>query len=829
MPLTKRGKLKKEKKLNDYRENLSKETGIYFSPELTTEEKDTFPFLKYFINALILFGAVFGSLDCIVSAFHIEVTVVPLMIICGVLALILSFMYVSKRAKILTYLGLFVLIVFSITTFFVVLNSGISALRNHIMSYINEHSGLPFLREYTIYYDDEYIAMSLALCVLAVAIMILLNIVVSEKMSFRGIFYLTFPFAQCGMYFGYSVSKFAMICVITSWLLVAVVEFTNSYNGLTRTMIASSSVKKHRHSYGFITDSQNVSKIALVWLVVLFMISAITFTILPTDSFEVNLPTNKIKDRTERVVKNYLAYGLSSMWSMDKTASEPGSLSNVSEIAFDGRTDLEVTLVNYRQDRIYIRSYVGYNYDGNKLQWVNPEGVNSAEKQYKLTPDLLKYDYEHNQLISKSWHRIDIEVKDIDLAEKPIYIPYYSYPQGDNTEYITSGEVKNKEVIYKPEAVSYDVYTLDVKQEDYSQLIDSIDDEALKAEYTETLEAIKNDAYDNALEVPENNIKAIENFCTTYNIKATDEDVIGEVISALENNFEYTLRPGKVPYGEDYVNYFLNANLKGYCQHFATAATLIFRYLGVPARYAEGYAIDRGDFYTGEDIYKQNLLDWIITPYTSDLMPVKISVPDSSGHAWVEVFEDGIGWVTVEATVAPSADGGNNLLQNLFGRGNNFGINGNALAERVKEINTEKTKSRLAILLITVIAAFMAAYIVKVIVIISKRYRSFTGNYSVALGNRFKHIYSIWQFKENKENINLSYLEFFNLLSDEGVITEDGNKVYSQYEQILFSGENADINIYNALALIFRNAERNLFKQMKLKQKLSFIFVKILW
>ena len=105
-----------------------------------------------------------------------------------------------------------------------------------------------------------------------------------------------------------------------------------------------------------------------------------------------------------------------------------------------------------------------------------------------------------------------------------------------------------------------------------------------------------------SLEVPEKNLKAVSEFCENYGIKPGDSDIISKVITALEENFTYTLQPGKIPYGEDYVNYFLRANMKGYCQHFASAATLIFRYLGLPARYAEGYVINREDFYLGKDL-----------------------------------------------------------------------------------------------------------------------------------------------------------------------------------------------------------------------------------
>ncbi len=44
--------------------------------------------------------------------------------------------------------------------------------------------------------------------------------------------------------------------------------------------------------------------------------------------------------------------------------------------------------------------------------------------------------------------------------------------------------------------------------------------------------------------------------------------------------------------------YFLLENQRGYCMHFATAATLLLRTMGVPARYVEGYILSPREFFT---------------------------------------------------------------------------------------------------------------------------------------------------------------------------------------------------------------------------------------
>lgn len=101
----------------------------------------------------------------------------------------------------------------------------------------------------------------------------------------------------------------------------------------------------------------------------------------------------------------------------------------------------------------------------------------------------------------------------------------------------------------------------------------------------------------------------------------------------LENT--YTREPSKPTDASlDGVENFLGVTNEGYCVQFASAATLILREFGIPARYVEGYLAS--DFEL--DIY-----DVYGSRYHTDLR-------DSDAHAWVEVWYDGMGWITYETT-----------------------------------------------------------------------------------------------------------------------------------------------------------------------------------
>lgn len=120
-------------------------------------------------------------------------------------------------------------------------------------------------------------------------------------------------------------------------------------------------------------------------------------------------------------------------------------------------------------------------------------------------------------------------------------------------------------------------------------------------------------------------------------------NTLSDYISAIsyvnrffENNYSYTLSPGKVPEGKDFVDYFLTESKTGYCSYFASAATLMFRSYGIPARYAEGYMLTEKEIASSNQVLENG--------------KVQVSIYSKDAHAWVEVYLDGIGWIVVDPT-----------------------------------------------------------------------------------------------------------------------------------------------------------------------------------
>lgn len=111
----------------------------------------------------------------------------------------------------------------------------------------------------------------------------------------------------------------------------------------------------------------------------------------------------------------------------------------------------------------------------------------------------------------------------------------------------------------------------------------------------------------------------------------------------LSEKAVYTLTPPVVPENVDYASYFLLESGEGYCVHYATAAVLLCRMMGIPARYAQGYVIFESDFSNPE-----------IT--SVDGSAYTVHVPDNRAHAWAEVYLPGYGWLPFEFTAGYIAE-----------------------------------------------------------------------------------------------------------------------------------------------------------------------------
>ncbi len=146
--------------------------------------------------------------------------------------------------------------------------------------------------------------------------------------------------------------------------------------------------------------------------------------------------------------------------------------------------------------------------------------------------------------------------------------------------------------------------------------------------------------YNQYLAIPASTKAALDELAEQNGLRADRLSIIEDVANYVRGAAVYDVNFTACPDGEDEVVYFLTESKSGVCRHFASAATLLYRALGIPARYVVGYNV----YATGET--------WT-------------EVKGSDAHAWVEVFITGLGWVRIDPTPAASSSDANALVLGL--------------------------------------------------------------------------------------------------------------------------------------------------------------------
>ena len=198
-------------------------------------------------------------------------------------------------------------------------------------------------------------------------------------------------------------------------------------------------------------------------------------------------------------------------------------------------------------------------------------------------------------------HSLDIRfASGVDVAA----VPYYSVQSADSDIYVPA-EGRNYSVSYYSFDGSWDSLSL---PEEYAQ------DELSYRSYATTEYAA----------LPEGTKANVLQLIQQAGLRADSPDIIAEVASYVRSCASYDLDTQPYP-TEDYAVYFLQNAETGYCVHYATAAAVIYRALGIPARVTDGFLFRAQ---AGE----------------------VVDVLQANEHAWVEVYLDGLGWIPVEVT-----------------------------------------------------------------------------------------------------------------------------------------------------------------------------------
>lgn len=369
-------------------------------------------------------------------------------------------------------------------------------------------------------------------------------------------------------------------------------------------------------------------------------------------NIQTKLSSITLEDITEGIT-NYRLLEFNST----KGGLDGGALGRTGKVEYDGSEQLRIiTDIKSVWDGVYLKGFVGSNYTGDR--WVGHTDEDAAE--FKALLEELPEDYHpiHQmiELVYNGWNanlindlrRRHMEVEYVGANKRFLYSPYI-------TDFSLMDNINYKQDLYttpgrRQSSYSYEYYDfIDmIRQEDTIRLLTAIYYSALYDEYFEYEKLYRNFVEKAYTRLPEEGLEQLRNFCgrvmEEQRFSGTGEK-IAYVKDYLRSNTSYSLTPGKVPPGKDYVEYFLFENKVGYCSHYASAAVLMLRVFGVPARYVEGYTV------SPSDIAINSMGELSLLMNENNLNgEIEISIKDYNAHAWVEVYFDGIGWIPIDFT-----------------------------------------------------------------------------------------------------------------------------------------------------------------------------------
>ena len=582
------------------------------NPELTLmqlPENRKYDFFAALAKALLLFLLTYGALGGFLSAIEIEFNNGLCMVVFFLLALFLSVMYETGKKWITNLAGIlyFVVYLYLSVSRYRLINNGFFAILNRLYvvarQYLNVVDGL----EYLLNTEDIYSAVTMFALFLGMVEIILLNIILQNKCSLFKVAVLTLPPYFIPFYLNYSPDLIYILFLLTGYLTVAILRSGNTPAKLSKQM---------RYI------------LPLTVVLTVLIVRTISF-ILPENVYRGIVPKNALKEESEANMAQFAQYGLMALFHQGSVGAgvSGGRLSKSAALMPSYETVLKVRYTPYDFHTVYLKAFTGKDYWGDR--WTQAEDelpddglmsmmVDSRIKNYNEFTAGEQYGNVFDEIVSdgniSGQGRGIMEVEKLDETDTYEYYPYYT------------------DVRLNEKWGNVSTYT-------YYPAVNAADD----------VGGWVSDAY---LDVPQSCRRAVARICGEAGFSGTEADIAAQITNYFQDNYSYTLRPGFYFGNPDYITHFLLESKRGYCMHFASAATMLFRQMGIHARYVEGYAFSYLDVLETGSLVEGAEYDDYYDGYAplGETALIEMEIPDSYAHAWVEIYVDGQGWIVVDPT-----------------------------------------------------------------------------------------------------------------------------------------------------------------------------------
>lgn len=614
-------------------ENITLAAGL--SLRMSEIEKKESRILTLLLKGFLVYLIVMGSIGCFLTSLDIQCVwwVIHLGVLLG--AIYCSFLYYNKLWQNLGYILLLLLMLALGIWLHAYISSGFFAVANKLTERASIFFESNALRTYKEQIGRHQITIPIAMCYIGWVLSVLMNVLISRRMNYVAAALFCGGGLFMPLYLEREPSTLYIVMLAGGLIGSLVLRKNGHYRPSMQDRCYAYEPKKQRISY--VHAGRTVA--VLIAFILLFSFAAIRLvqTFYPEERYAQTRTASSMKAGTMDVMENITMLGIMGLFNYYPNTGglTGGTLGGVNAVQRDFETDLTVTYTPYSFNRLYLKTFTGGTYLPVKNRWnrklerrsATPTGEETTLNGYKSF-------FESG---AKQSAKGRMRVTNV-AAAYGAYAPYYST---DTSKTIGRGET-----------VEYEYYP---PVGNPSPLLSSEWD----FEY---------------YWIPEANREVIREFCREaelFSVPYGDVDAVVEKLTAYyQANIPYTLRPGATPYREDFINHFLTKNRRGYCAHFASAATLVFRYRGIPARYVEGYALDAIDIEEDGTVLSKEKVEDYYEGYAplGESAVVSVDVTDASAHAWVEVYDKERGWHAVEVTPMSmeSEDGGGGLWQRLL-------------------------------------------------------------------------------------------------------------------------------------------------------------------
>ncbi|ARF16149.1 transglutaminase domain-containing protein [Sporosarcina ureae] len=297
-------------------------------------------------------------------------------------------------------------------------------------------------------------------------------------------------------------------------------------------------------------------------------------------------------------------------------------------------TALKVAMENPRP--LYLKGFVGSTYTPSGWKEINGEAY---MEQKSLLDALQKENFTGAKQLSLAaesslpdqYEEAKLVIQNVGASSQYIYAPYELAELDDNLIRSKQADALHATGIFGRRTVEMN-YML-ISYTDYPQIANAL--YATKdTDYLRRESHYNQYVYNKYLAVPQDSLNVLRNHMDESVLDTETrlpyEETIQEVEKFLAQTMSYNEQAKPIK-DHDFLTGILEDSKEGYSVHYATVATLAFRMLGTPARYAEGYIVGLDDV---KDLQSYS----------------EINVSEKNAHAWTEIYVDMVGWVPIEVT-----------------------------------------------------------------------------------------------------------------------------------------------------------------------------------